>query len=110
MNELIVAIGRSQDPYKLNEQLIPHLEALIQIPVPTEKPLGKGVITFTFTLIHFLFHLSLSLSLGDIESDTIYTCSWEACAKGLQELMICLQIFIDFTQVCKQYCTLTLPV
>ena len=28
-NELIVAIGRSQDPYNLSEKLVPHLEVLL---------------------------------------------------------------------------------
>ena len=37
LNELIVAISRSQDPYNLSEKLIPHLEVLLKIDINIDK-------------------------------------------------------------------------
>ena len=42
LSELIVAVGRSQDPYNLSEKLIPHLDALLKINVGVEKSTEKG--------------------------------------------------------------------
>ena len=32
LSELIVAIGRSQDPYQLSEKVVPHLEVIFKAP------------------------------------------------------------------------------
>lgn len=37
LSELIVAIGRSQDPYQLSEKVIPHLEVIFKVPINSEK-------------------------------------------------------------------------
>ena len=37
LSELIVAINRSQDPYKLSDKLIPHLEVLLKFDVNIDK-------------------------------------------------------------------------
>ncbi len=38
LNELIVAIGRSQDPYQLSENIVPHLETIFKVQVnPPDK-------------------------------------------------------------------------
>lgn len=37
LSELIVAIGRSQDPYQLSEKVIPHLEVIFKVPITAEK-------------------------------------------------------------------------
>ena len=50
LNELIVAIGRSHDP---NEKLIPHLETLLQIPLPSEKTLGNHRLGYQCINFHF---------------------------------------------------------
>ena len=42
-NELIVAIGRSQDPYNLSEKLVPHLEVLLSSSTSAEPAPEKGV-------------------------------------------------------------------
>lgn len=42
LSELIVAINRSQDPYKLSDKLIPHLEVLLKVDVNIDK--GKPMI------------------------------------------------------------------
>ncbi len=33
LSELIVAIGRSQDPYQLSEKVLPHLETILRLQV-----------------------------------------------------------------------------
>ncbi len=40
LSELIVAIGRSQDPQGLSEKLVPHLDALLKL---TEK-MAEGTV------------------------------------------------------------------
>jgi RING finger/CCCH-type zinc finger protein len=75
LSELIVAIGRSQDPYNLNERLISHLDNLLKLNITSERT---------------------------TEEDDIITyenCSWETCSEGLDELFISLQVFIEFTQI-----------
>lgn len=37
LSELIVAIGRSQDPYQLSEKVVPHLETIFKVPVSPDK-------------------------------------------------------------------------
>lgn len=37
LSELIVAINRSQDPYKLSDKIIPHLEILLKVDVNIDK-------------------------------------------------------------------------
>jgi len=44
LNELIVAIGRSQDPYNLSEKLIPHLEVLLKIDINIDKSESPAVL------------------------------------------------------------------
>ena len=44
LSELIVAINRSQDPYKLSDKLIPHLEVLLKVDVNIDKGESLGVI------------------------------------------------------------------
>ena len=41
ISELIVAIGRSRDQYNLNERLVSHLDALLQIENPGGGERGK---------------------------------------------------------------------
>ncbi len=37
LSELIVAIGRSQDPYQLSEKVVPHLETIFKVPIGPDK-------------------------------------------------------------------------
>ena len=37
LSELIVAVGRSQDPYQLSEKVVPHLETIFKVPVAPDK-------------------------------------------------------------------------
>lgn len=37
LSELIVAVGRSQDPYQLSEKVVPHLEAIFKVPIALDK-------------------------------------------------------------------------
>lgn len=37
LSELIVAINRSQDPYKLSDKIVPHLETILKIDVNIDK-------------------------------------------------------------------------
>lgn len=37
LSELIIAIGRSQDPYDLSERIVPHLELLLKIDINIDK-------------------------------------------------------------------------
>ena len=41
---------RSHDP---NEKLIPHLETLLQIPLPSEKTLGNHRLGYQYVNFHF---------------------------------------------------------
>lgn len=51
LSELIVAIGRSQDPQSLSEKLVPHLDALLKIVQPTER-IVEGTRTLHTVCIH----------------------------------------------------------
>lgn len=70
LSELIVAIGRSQDPQSLSEKLVPHLDALLKIVQPTAR-IVEGTPTFTCvyvhrdcnTCVHVYVHLHVHLEL-----------------------------------------------
>ena len=48
LSELIIAIGRSQDPYNLSEKIVPHLEVLLKNDV-TNNEKCKNTHTETHT-------------------------------------------------------------
>ena len=124
LSELIVAIGRSQDPQGLSEKLVPHLDTLLKIVQPTEKLTGVYIVDYwkscsNLSLILFPVPDPTSPDGLSIVPDLSSTStSWEPFSQGIKELLLSLQAFTDFSQVqlvnilvctCKCACSVSLP-
>ena len=91
LSELIVAINRSQDPYKLSDEIIPHLETLLKVDVNIDKGELAGR-----TLVRKVdFDLSLFLLAPGSELVGL----WKVFSETMVALLATLTGFSTFMQV-----------
>ena len=89
LNELIVAIGRSQDPYQLSEKVVPHLEAILKVRVNPDKSR-----TYCFHQEKNCNFVCVCVIIAGSE-----VVEWDVFATVMEALLATLQGFSTFMQV-----------